>query len=845
MHKLLSFLIASTVALTLFANSISFSKASDTETATYREDTASSLNLLERSADTWQNWTDEDGNSAEWQIANGTLTIKADVIPKVEYQNGNSHNFYDTTFGNGLANSFNYGARLTYPWFDVRSTITAIKLEAKTPNTKIKLAKNNNASNYVFACLDNLKEIAGLNKLDLSGLTSLDHFFAGCTKLTKVDCQNWDISNITSLRGTFYHAESLEALDLSNWDTSKVTDLAYMFAFSKAMQSVTGLNNFKTNNVTDLECLFYASSIANLEGVQNWDTANVTNLKSTFSATNVANLDLTKWNVQKVTNMERMFAGSKFTSLNLSKWNAKEVTSMNRMFQGTKELSNLDISDWQIANVTNMAYMFNDAQKLQQIDVANFDVSKVTTMAHMFSSAKELNMLDVSKWQTTSLTNITHMFAQCEKLTNLAVNNWDVSKVKDMSFAFANTGLTSLDVQNWQTDNVCDMQYLFSYSHNLASLDVSNWHVNNVGKENLYLAEDDNVYTNAEWQALTNKPDELSESPKESTKCGLNNMFEYVWKLKTLDLSKWQINDTCNRKYILQSTVLHSLKLGPNSSLYKSNNNAADTDPVRYDKLAAGNTNKPYDNYGNLWRAVDLVDTNGNVSQKGTEDKPLGNLLTTQEMYELSDKLQGVVTFVRKPNRITLHMNNAQKEDVYECLIELMKLNANSELKATAYFLNKNSLPEDNNGKLTSNPTLNANDKLEAKLQEADFVMQNLLVENPNNLQFSKWTSDKEGQHAFDFKNLDYKNIHLDLYAQWYSLGDANKQDNNPEGKIEASDKTPTETKQIEYVPSSEKHYSFNLKPGRVAKTGEIAETAYISFTILGLGYLVSKKRYN
>ena len=51
------------------------------------------------------------------------------------------------------------------------------------------------------------------------------------------------------------------------------------------------------------------------------------------------NLDLSNFNTQNVTNMENMFYGCKsLLSLNLSNFNAKSINSMNTMFYGCTSL---------------------------------------------------------------------------------------------------------------------------------------------------------------------------------------------------------------------------------------------------------------------------------------------------------------------------------------------------------------------------------------------------------------------------------------------------------------------------------------------------------------------------
>ena len=54
----------------------------------------------------------------------------------------------------------------------------------------------------------------------------------------------------------FYGCSSLKELNLNNFNTNNVTDMNRMFDGCSSLKELN-LNNFNTNNVTDMICMFY------------------------------------------------------------------------------------------------------------------------------------------------------------------------------------------------------------------------------------------------------------------------------------------------------------------------------------------------------------------------------------------------------------------------------------------------------------------------------------------------------------------------------------------------------------------------------------------------------------
>lgn len=91
---------------------------------------------------------------------------------------------------------------------------------------------------------------------------------------------------------------------------SSATSLLNTFSQCKTLQSITGLGNINTKNVTNLGYLFrYCTQLTSID-VSSFDTAYVTNMMAMFSGcSNLTSLDLSSFKTSRTSDMSRMFAG--------------------------------------------------------------------------------------------------------------------------------------------------------------------------------------------------------------------------------------------------------------------------------------------------------------------------------------------------------------------------------------------------------------------------------------------------------------------------------------------------------------------------------------------------------
>lgn len=148
-----------------------------------------------------------------------------------------------------------------------------------------------------FANKGNLLEVMYLNT---SNINSMYIMFQKCSKLTKINTDNWDVSKVTNMDNMFENCLSLTSLDVSNWDVSSVKTFKSMFYNSQNLTSLD-LSNWKTSSVTSMSSMFYnCSSLTSLD-ISGFKTSSLTNIQQMFyGCSSLTSLDFTGWNMSKI-----------------------------------------------------------------------------------------------------------------------------------------------------------------------------------------------------------------------------------------------------------------------------------------------------------------------------------------------------------------------------------------------------------------------------------------------------------------------------------------------------------------------------------------------------------------
>ena len=198
-------------------------------------------------------------------------------------------------------------------------------------------------------------------------------------------------------------------------------------------------------------CYYWFYNLKKLEtitGIENLNTSEVTEMRYMFaSCTALTSLDLSSFNTEKVVYFDNMFYGcTSLTSLNLSGFttqsNGSNVT-MSCMFWGCTSLTDLDLTDFDTQYVKDMGSMFNGCSSLEILDLSSFNTAKVTNMNSMFSGCTSLTTIYASDgWNLSAVLNHSNMFKNCTSIVGSMGTTYDADHI-DKTYARFDGGQAS------------------------------------------------------------------------------------------------------------------------------------------------------------------------------------------------------------------------------------------------------------------------------------------------------------------------------------------------------------------------------------------------------------------
>ena len=144
------------------------------------------------------------------------------------------------------------------------------------------------------------------------------------------------------------------SFDASMAGYTVLNSTAWWFTYLSKLTTINGLENLKTDNVTDMAAMFEGCSSLETIDLSSFNTANVTSLNALFSGcTSLQSVTLGNMNTQKVTDMRALFYNCPLlTTLDLSSFVTPSLTSIGGMFYGCTELRTIMVGNgWNITNI--------------------------------------------------------------------------------------------------------------------------------------------------------------------------------------------------------------------------------------------------------------------------------------------------------------------------------------------------------------------------------------------------------------------------------------------------------------------------------------------------------------
>lgn len=138
---------------------------------------------------------------------------------------------------------------------------------------KIKTSNEINLSNIDISDVDNLRdlffglqpEVVNISNWDVSHIRDFSGMFKGCKNLKDIfGIENLDMRNATNLKDMFYRCESLIELNLENWRFENLEDITSIFYGCKNLSKVGNLNNWDTDKLKEKRFAFTNTKIKDM-----------------------------------------------------------------------------------------------------------------------------------------------------------------------------------------------------------------------------------------------------------------------------------------------------------------------------------------------------------------------------------------------------------------------------------------------------------------------------------------------------------------------------------------------------------------------------------------------------
>lgn len=341
-------------------------------------------------------------------------------------------------FGNGSATSFE---TINITGWDTSSAMTFSQMFYNCSNLKeiigienlnLKNAKTTQSMFYKCNALDNMD----VSRWNMSNVTDSRWMFYECSSISELNVSNWNTENITLMKSMFYGCGELVTLDVSNWKTGKVEDMSYMFAMKSS-------NGYPAGAITKLTAL----------DVSNWDMSNCKDMGSMFSCCNkLVNLDVSKWDTSSCENMGWTFYGlSSMTYMDVKNLNTSKVKSMHHMFCHDNQLYLDGFEQWDYSSCETLNAAFGGIVNTT-IDVSTWNTSKCESFAQLFQNCTKVEkFIGLEKLDTSNVKNFYDMFLNCYSLKELDLSNFDTRQADDnwidpqRGYSMAETDQSAMD----------------------------------------------------------------------------------------------------------------------------------------------------------------------------------------------------------------------------------------------------------------------------------------------------------------------------------------------------------------------------------------------------------------
>ena len=148
----------------------------------------------------------------------------------------------------------------------------------------------------VFARLNKV-EVVDISGWDTSNVTTMEDMFRKCSKLKNIiGIENLDVSKLKNANSMFYMCENLVELDLTNWNTISLENMSYMFYLCSNLKIIKNIENWQLPNIKDVNHMFSNCTKLDVD-LSNWD---LTKIKNSLKAGIIDDSGITETHYPKI-----------------------------------------------------------------------------------------------------------------------------------------------------------------------------------------------------------------------------------------------------------------------------------------------------------------------------------------------------------------------------------------------------------------------------------------------------------------------------------------------------------------------------------------------------------------
>lgn len=287
---------------------------------------------------------------------------------------------------------------------------------------------------------------------DVSKSTNFSSMFGSCTALKVLNVSNWDVSNCENFNGMFIGCNEIEELDVSKWhiNASKISEIQMPFSNCTKLKKID-LQNWPMSKVMTSGLFTGCSSLEEILLPNDWLVGKTSASKIFQEKSLLKTLNTENWDTSTVKDMSFMFYGcSSLKEIDVSKWDVSKVQNFDH-FAAHANLRRKGIENWNTSSATNMNAMFHNCAE-EELDLSGFDTSKVQFFSQMFENSPNLKRIKgLDKWDTSKAIGFDEMFGRCYKLEELDLSSFNTSKAKNGVQASGN-GHTTGTFRNFCND---------------------------------------------------------------------------------------------------------------------------------------------------------------------------------------------------------------------------------------------------------------------------------------------------------------------------------------------------------------------------------------------------------